>query len=110
VLVLAIAILPWVALSWIGEWRPPPDPNAPKASDAIESFRSRAVVTSERLSFTFLGRRADGTRQVWTTPPVGLGMSIARPIGWEATPSSSRALLEPVALCLACRGPPSPAP
>ena len=107
-LVLAIAILPWVALSRIGEWRPVPAQN-PKTPDAVESFRSRAVVTSDRLSFAFSGRRADGTRQVWTTPPVGLGMSVSQHLGWESLPSSSLAWMDPVALCLACRGPPSPA-
>jgi hypothetical protein len=110
VLVLAIAILPWVALSRTGEWRPAPSPADPKTSDAVESFSSRALVTSERLSFAFLGKRADGTRHVWTAPLAGLGMWVAPPFVWETVPASSLARMEPVAFCLACRGPPPPSP
>jgi hypothetical protein len=110
VLVLAIAILPWVALSRIGEWRPATTPAGSKTSGAVEAFRSRAVVTSERLTFAFPGKRADGTRQVWSTPLAVLGMSVAPPLAWEAFPASSLARMEPIALCLACRGPPLPAP
>lgn len=108
-LVLAIAMLPWVALSRIGEWRSASAPVTDRiASDSIESFRSRAVVTSERLSFALQGKRADGTRQVWTTPPLRLGTSVAQPFAWAAWPSASLGRTDPVAFCLACRGPPPP--
>jgi hypothetical protein len=105
--VLAIAVIPWAALSRIGEWRSASAPiTDPIASDSIESFRSRAVVTSERLSFALQGKRADGTRQVWTMPPLRLGTSVTQPFAWAAWPSGSLGRTDPVAFCLACRGPP----
>ena len=106
VLVLAIAILPWVALSRIGEWRSTSAPPFPKAPDAIDSLTSRVVVASDRVTFSFQGRRADGKRHVSTTPPSRIGTSTPLFLAWNVWPSSSIARSEAIALRLACRGPP----
>jgi hypothetical protein len=107
VLVLAIAILPWVALSRIGEWRSTSTPSFPKASVAIDSLSSRVAVASDRTSFTFQARRADRTRHVSTTPPGWIGISTALVLGSAVSPSSSIGRTELIAFHLACRGPPS---
>ena len=106
VLVLAIAILPWVALSRIGEWRSAPPPSSPKASDAIDSLTSRVVVASDRVAFSFHGKRADGKRHVSTIPPDRIGTSTPLFLACNVWPSSSIARTEAIARGLACRGPP----
>lgn len=106
-LALTVALLPWVALSRIGEWRFRSATATPSGvTDAIESVRSSAVVTLDRLSFAPHGKRADGTRQVWTTPPVRSGTSPILPAAWDAWPPVSIVLTDAVAFCLSCRGPP----
>jgi hypothetical protein len=106
VLVLAIAILPWVALSRIGEWRSTPAPSFLKASVAIDSLSSRVVVGSDRVTFSIPAKRADGKRYVSTTPPSRIGTSTPLFLAWNVWPSSSIARSEAIALRLACRGPP----
>jgi hypothetical protein len=106
VLMVAIAILPWVALSRIGEWRSTSAPSSPKASDAIDSLTSRVVVASDRVTFSFQAKRADGKRHVSTIPPSRIGTSTPLFLAWNVWPSSSIARSEAIALRLACRGPP----
>lgn len=106
VLVLAIAILPWVALSRIGEWRSASPPSFPKASDAFDSLTSRVVVASDRVTFSIPAKRADGKRYVSTTPPSRIGTSTPLFLAWNVWPSSSIDRTDAIALRLACRGPP----
>lgn len=106
VLVFAIAILPWVALSRVGEWRSASPPSSPKASDAIDSLTSRVVVTADRVSFSFQAKRADGKRHVSTIPPDRIRTSTPLFLAWNVWPSSSIVRTEAIALRLACRGPP----
>ena len=106
VLVLAVAILPWVALSRIGEWRSASPPSFPKASDAIDSLTSRVVVASDRVTFSIPAKRADGKRYVSTIPPSRIGTSTPLFLAWNVWPSSSIDRTDAIALRLACRGPP----
>jgi hypothetical protein len=105
VLLLAIAVLPWVALSRMGEWRLASSPSLGR-DDAIQALTSRAVVTSDGVLFSGSGKRADGTRQVSTTPP---GSAATLPVqlpGWDACSWDQDVPAEAIALHLACRGPP----
>jgi hypothetical protein len=105
VLVLAIAILPWVAASRIGEWRPASTLTVPDTSATIEALTSLLVVASDRPALSFHPKRTDGTRLAATTPTGGLGVSTL-PLAWEAWSAVSFTRTAPIAFHLASRGPP----
>jgi hypothetical protein len=106
VLLVAIAILPWVALSRMGEWRLASAPSLGRDGDAIHALTSRAVVTSDGMLFSRGGKRADGTRQVSTTPPSGVANLPVPLPAWDACSWDPDVPAEAIALQLACRGPP----
>ena len=104
-LVLVIAILPWVAVSRIGEWRPASTHTVPDTSATIEELTSLLVVVSDRPALSFHAKRTDGTRLAATPPTGGLGFSML-PRAREARPALSFARNAPIAFHLAWRGPP----
>jgi hypothetical protein len=106
VLLVAIAVLPWVALSRMGEWRLASPPSLGGDGDAIHALTSRAVVTSDGVLFSNGGKRADGTRQVSTTPPSSVANFLVPLSGWDACSWDSDVPAEAITLHLACRGPP----
>ena len=103
VLVLVIAILPWVAVSAVGERAS--SGAVPNASTTVEAFTSMPVVASDRPSSLLFVRRAERTQTAVTTPA---GLSLAHPsaLAREAGPASPTARIVPLALHLAGRGPP----
>ena len=106
VLLLAIAVLPWIALSRVGEWRDSSAPSLPRDHSAIESLTSRLVVTPDRVLFSVTGKRADGIRNIFTTPPNRIATLPLLLLGWEASPWDSIPLKEPYLNHPECRGPP----
>jgi hypothetical protein len=106
VLLVAIAVLPWVALSRMGEWRLASPPSLGGDGDAIHALTSRAVVTSDGVLFSKGGKRADGTRQVSTTPPSSVANFLVPLSGWDACSWDPDVPAEAITLHLACRGPP----
>ena len=106
VLLLAIAVLPWIALSRLGEWGASPAASLPRDHGAIEALTSRSVVMPDRVLFSATGKRADGTRHISTTPPNWIGVSLLPLLGWELCPRDSDLRTEPFLLHPACRGPP----
>ena len=104
-LVLVIAILPWVTASRIGEWRPVSTLTVPDTSATIEALTSLLVVASDRPALSFHAKRTDGTRLAATTPTGGLGVS-PLPLAWEAWSALSITRTAPIAYHLASRGPP----
>ena len=106
VLLVAIAVLPWVALSRMGEWRLTRSPSLGRDGDAIQALTSRAVVISHGVLFSGGGKRADGRRQVSTTPPSSAATLPVPLPGWDACPWDSDVPAEATTLRLACRGPP----
>jgi hypothetical protein len=106
VLLAAIAVLPWVALSRMGEWRLASSPSLGRDGDAIQALTSRAIVTSDGVLFSSGGKRADGTRQVSTTPPGSVANLLVPLPGWNACSWDPDVPAEAIALHLACRGPP----
>jgi hypothetical protein len=105
VLLAAIAVLPWVALSRMGEWRLASSPSLGR-DDAIQALMSRAVVTSDGVLFSSGGKRADGTRQVSTTPPSSVANLLVPFPGWDACSWDPDLPAQTIGLHLACRGPP----
>lgn len=103
-LVLVIAILPWVTASRIGEWRPASTLTVPDTSATIEALTSLLVVASDRPALSFHAKRTDGTRLA-ATPTGGLGVS-PLPLAWEAWSAVSITRTAPIAFHLASRGPP----
>src|SRR5918995_2568334 len=95
VLLLAIAVLPWIALSRVGEWRDSSAPSLSGDHTAIESLTSHAVVTPDRVLFSVTGKRADGIRHIFTTPPNRIAPLPLMLVGWEASPWDSILLKEP---------------
>jgi hypothetical protein len=106
VLLVAIAVLPWVALSRMGEWRLASPPPLGGDGDAIHALTSRAVVTSDGVLFSGGGKRADGTRQVSATPPSSVANFLVPLSGWDACSWDPDVPAEAITLRLACRGPP----
>jgi hypothetical protein len=105
VLVFAIAILPWVAVSRVGERSPTSSGAVPNASATVEAFTSMPVVASDRPSTLLFVRRTDRAQTAVTTPA---GIALAHPsaLAREAWPASPTARIVPLALHLAGRGPP----
>lgn len=106
VLLVAIAVLPWVALSRMGEWRLASSPSLGRDGDAIQALTSRAAVTSDGVLFSGGGKRADGTRQVSTTPPSSAATLLVPLPGWDVCSWDPDVPAQAIALHLACRGPP----
>jgi hypothetical protein len=104
VLVFAIAILPWAAVSAVGE-RGASSGAVPNASTTVEAFTSIPVVASDRPSTLLFVRRAEKTQTAVTTP-VGLALAHPSALAWEAGPASPIGRIVPLALHLAGRGPP----
>lgn len=109
VLVLAIAVLPWIALSRVGEWGTSSGVSLRREGGAIEALMSRSVVMPDRVLFSAIGRRADGTRHISPTPPHAIAVSALPPPGWELCLRGSVSWTEPTVLHPTCRGPPGPA-
>jgi hypothetical protein len=105
VLVFAIAILPSVAVSAVGEGGPGSSGAVPNASTTVEAFTSMPVVASDRPSTLLFVRRAERTQTAVTTP-VGLALAHPSALAREAGPASPTARIVPLALHLAGRGPP----
>jgi len=105
VLVFAIAILPWAALSRVGERSAASSDAVPNASATVEAFTSMPVVASDRPSTLLFGRRTDRTQTALTTP-AGLALAHPSALAREAWPASPTARIVPLALHLAGRGPP----
>ena len=105
VLVFAIAVLPWAAVSGVGARGAASSGAVPNASATLEAFTSMPVVASDRPSTPLYVRRADRTQTTVTTP---LGLALAHPsaLAREACPASPSARIVPLALHLAGRGPP----
>ncbi len=104
-LVFAIAILPWAAVSRAGEWGHSSSGGVANASTAVEAFTSIPVVASDRPSTLLFVRRTVGTQAVVTTP-AGLALAHPSALAREAWPASPTARIVPLALHLAGRGPP----
>ena len=105
VLVFAIAILPWAAVSRAAERGPASSGAVPNASTTVEAFTWMPVVASDRPSTLLFVRRTDGTQPAVTTPN---GLALAHPSGlaWETWLASPTARIVPLALHMAGRGPP----
>jgi hypothetical protein len=105
VLVFAIAILPWAAVSRVGERSPPSSGGVANASATVDAFTWMPVVASDRPITLLFVRRADRTQTAAATP---VGVALAHPSGLarETSPASPSARIVPVALHLAGRGPP----
>jgi hypothetical protein len=103
VLVFAIAILPWVAVSAVGERVS--SGAVPNASTTVEAFTSMPVVASDRPSTLLFVRRAERTHTAVTTP-AGLALAHPSALARQAGPASPIARIVPLALHLAGRGPP----
>ena len=83
VLVFAIAILPWAAVSRVGERSPASSDAVPNTSATVEAFTSMPVVASDRHITLLFVRRADRTQTAATTP---VGVALAR----RSPPRSAR--------------------
>ena len=105
VLVFAIAILPWAAVSRVGERSPASSDAVPNTSATVEAFTSMPVVASDRPSSLLFGRRTDRTQTAVTTP-AGLALAHPSALAREARPASSTARIVPLAVHLEERGPP----
>lgn len=103
-LVFAIAILPWAAVSAVGE-RGRSSGAVSNAPTTVEAFTSMPVVASDRPSTLLFVRRAERTHTAVTTP-VGLALAHPSAFAREAGPASPTARIVPLALHLAGRGPP----
>ena len=107
-LVLAVAFLPWLVASRIGAWGTGTAPILSGESAVIHALSSVVVVTADRPKGSSHAKRGDGLRLSSSAPSFGAHVGPAWAfIGFELG-SASRALLDPVALDLAGRGPPSP--
>jgi hypothetical protein len=105
VLVLGIAILPWVAGAPRGNPSFVTPPAAP-SSAAIESFTSLLLIASDRPALSSQTKRSDGMPWTSTTPPDGFGVHPASLLAWEMWRSDSIGLTGPIAFHFASRGPP----
>ena len=104
-LVFAIAILPWAALSRVGERSQATSRGVANASATVEAFTWIPVVATDRPITLLIARRADRTQTAVTTP-AGLALAHPSELAREAWPASPTARVVPVALHLAGRGPP----
>ena len=104
-LAFAIAILPWAAVSALGERSPVSSSAVPNASATVEAVTSMPVVASDRPSTLLFGRRTDRT-QTAVTAPAGLALAHPSALAREAWPASPTARIVPLAMHLAGRGPP----
>jgi hypothetical protein len=109
VLVFAIAILPWAALSRAAERGLASSAAVPNASTTVEAFTWMPVVASDRPSTVLFVRRTDGTQPAVTTP-ADLALTHPSALAREAWLASPTARIVPLALHLAGRGPPLLAP
>ena len=75
-LVFAIAILPWVAVSRVGERSPASSGAVANASATVEALTWMPVAASDRPSTLLFVRRTVGTHPAVTTPA---GLVLARP-------------------------------
>jgi hypothetical protein len=105
VLVLVVAVLPWVAGAPKGDPSFVTHPAAP-SSVAIESVTSLLVIATDRPALASHSKRIDGMRWTSTTPPGGLGVHPASLLAWEMWRSDSIGLTGPIAFHFASRGPP----
>ena len=105
VLVFALAILPWAAVSRVGERSHASSDPVPNTSATVEAFTSLPVVASDRPTTLFFGRRTDRTQTAVTTP-AGLALAHLSALAREAWPASPTARIVPLALHLAGRAPP----
>ena len=105
VLVFTIAILPWAAVSALGERGPESSGAVPNAPTTVRAFTSMPVVASDRPNTLLFVRRTDRTQTAVTTPA---GPAPAHPsvLAREEGPASPTARIVPLALHLAGRGPP----
>ena len=104
-LVFAIAILPWAAVSRVVERSPVSSGAAANASATVEAFTWMPVVASDRPITLLFVRRADRTQTAATTP-VGVALAYPSGLAREALPAGPTAWIAPLALHLAGRGPP----
>ena len=104
-LVFAIAILPWAALSRAAERGPASSAAVPNASTTVEAFTWMPVVASDRPSTLLFVRRTDGTQPAVATP-ADLALAHPSALVREARLASPTARIVPLALHLAGRGPP----
>ena len=105
VLVFAIAILPWAALSRVGERSPASSGALPNTSATVETRTSMPIVPSDRPSTLLFVRRTDRTHTAVATP-AGLALAHPSALAREAWPASTTTRIVPLALHLAGRGPP----
>jgi hypothetical protein len=105
VLAFAIAILPWAAVSALGERGPGSSGAVANGSATVEAFTSIPVVASDRPSTLLFVRRTVGTQPAVTTP-AGLALAHPSALAREAWPASPTARIVPLALHLAGRSPP----
>ena len=105
VLVFAIAILPWAAVSRVGERSPASSGALPNTSATVEAFSSMPVVASDRPNTLLLVRRTDRTHTAVTTP-AGLALAHQAALAREDWPPRLTARIVALALHLAGRGPP----
>ena len=105
VLVFAIAILPWAAVSRVAERAHASSGAVPNASTTVEAFTWMPIVASDRPSTLLFVRRTDGTQPAVTTP-ADLALAHPSALAREAWPASPSARIVPLALHLAGRGPP----
>jgi hypothetical protein len=106
VLAFSIAILPWAAVSALGERGPGSSGAVPNAPTTVEAFTSIAVVASDRPSSTLLFVRRGDRTHTTVTMPVGLALAHPSALVREAGPASPTARIAPLAVHLAGRGPP----
>lgn len=104
-LVFAIAILPYAAVSRVGERSPASSFAVPNTSATLEALTSMPVVASDRPNTLLFVRRTDRTPTAVATP-AGLALAYPSAPAREAWPGSPTARIVPLALHLAGRGPP----
>jgi hypothetical protein len=105
-LALAIAVLPWIAFSRVGEWGTSSGVSLRREGGAIEALMSRSVLMPDRVLFSATGSRADGTPHISPTQPHAIAVSALPPPGWELCLRGSVSWTEPTVLHPTCRGPP----
>lgn len=104
VLAVAIAIVPWIAVSRTGDARVTL-PSIPRGSPAIESLASVVGVASDRPAISPHAKRLDGHRLVATLASEG-GVHPTSSFIWDGMHSGGLGVTAPLALNLAERGPP----
>jgi hypothetical protein len=110
VFVMAMALLPWVAISGVGEWGGSTVSSHRMQDVAVERLLPRSVVMPDQVRFSTTGKRADGIRQVIATPRGGFGMLPDPRLGLDVSAPDAVLRTEPITLHPAPRGPPSRIP